>query len=359
MAGGVGVASWARSSWRRLAASGPAIAQIVIAAMAAFAFAHWVLHHETPLLTITVAAAALGFKRDARPLRVLRTAVGMTVGILLAELAVHLIGVGFWQLALITLVSLAVSRFFSAEPGFAATVLVQSMLVVLVPSPVGGPFVRTIDGVIGGVAALLATVLVPRDPRREAAREAVASLDSFDEVLGMLVDALRRGDVAVSTQALDLARTSQGPTDAWAASLDTALSVSRISPFLRRYLPELESQRELHRSMDLAWRNLRVVARRADYLLRDGSARPAIADAVAQLETGTGLLRESFRDISTLPAARAAFVGVVRRLDPDEVMPHSTARDKGLVLALHPLLVDLLCATGMPLADAQRLLPAL
>jgi uncharacterized membrane protein YgaE (UPF0421/DUF939 family) len=326
--------------------------------MAAFAFAHWVLDHATPLLTITVAAASLGFKRDARPVRVLRTAVGMTVGILLSELAVHLLGVGFWQLALITLASLAVSRFFSAEPGFAATVLVQSMLVVLVPAPVGGPFGRTVDGVIGGAVALLATVLVPRDPRREAARAARTSLVAFEEVLDLLVAGLRHGDVAASAQALDLARRSQAPTDAWADSLESALSVARISPFLRRYLPELEAQQTLHRHLDLAWRNLRVVARRADYLLRDGQPRPAVADAVAQLQTGADLVRESITDISHLPAARAAFAAVVRRLDPEAVMPHGTARDKGLVLALHPLLVDLLCATGMPQAEAQRLLPA-
>ena len=354
-----GLASWARASSRRLIESFPAIAQIVVAAMTAFAFAHWVLGHATPLLTITVAAASLGFKRDARPFRVLRTAFGMTVGILLSELAVNLLGVGFWQLALITLVSLAVARFFSGEPGFAATVLVQSMLVVLVPSPVGGPFARTVDGVIGGAVALLATVLVPRDPRREAARAATTSLESFESVLDMLVTALRRGDVAESARALDLARTSQAPTDAWAQSLESAVSVARFSPFLRHYRPELESQQALQRSMDLAWRNLRVVARRADYLLRDGKSRSAIADAVAQLQTGTELLRESFANIESLPAARAAFVAVVQRLDPEEVMPHGTARDKGLVLALHPLLVDLLCATGMPQAEAHALLPAI
>ncbi|AYG02845.1 FUSC family protein [Gryllotalpicola protaetiae] len=354
-----GAATWASDGWRRLVESIPAIIQIVVAAMAAYAFADFVLGHRTPLLTITVAAASLGFKRDARPLRVVRTAIGMTIGIVLSEIAVNLLGVGFWQVAVITLVSLAVARFFSAEPGFAATVLVQAAIVVLLPSPAGGPFVRTLDGVIGGVAALLATVLVPRDPRREAARAATTSIESFEEVLGMLVVALRGGDIASSAQALDLARTSQAPTDAWADSLGSALSVARISPFLRRYLPELQAQQALQRSMDLAWRNLRVVARRADYLLRDGRSRPAIADAAAQLQTGTALLRESFVDISTLPAARAAFVAIVRRLDPDEVMPHGTARDQGLVLALHPLLVDLLCATGMPLDEAQALLPAL
>lgn len=351
--------AWLRASTRRLTDSLPAIIQIVVAAMAGFAFAHWALGEATPLLTITVTAASLGFKRDARPLRVLRTAVGMTVGILLSELALRLFGVGFWQLALITAVTLAAARFFSAEPGFAATVLVQAMLVVLVPAPLGGPFVRTLDGVIGGVVALLATVLLPRDPRREAIRAGRDSLASFVDVLRMLVVALRDGDASHSAQALDLARTSQAPTDAWSASLESALSVARISPFLRHYLPELSTQRTLHHSMDLAWRNLRVVSRRVDYLLRDGGSRAAIADIVAQLQTGAELLRDSFTDVDQRSAARAVFVGLVRRLDPEDVIPAGTARDKGLVLVLHPLLIDLLCATGMPQAEAQALLPAL
>jgi uncharacterized membrane protein YgaE (UPF0421/DUF939 family) len=350
---------WVDASWRRLVESLPALAQILVAAMAAFSFSHWVLDHRAPLLSITVAAAALGFKRDARPLRVLRTAVGMVAGVLLSEVALHLFGVGFWQIAVITLLALAVARFFSAEPGFASTVLVQAMIVLLLPPSPAGPLAGTLDGVIGGAVAVLATVLTPRDPRREATRAAARSLESFVAVLRMLVAALYRGDVSSSAQALDLARTSQAPTDAWAVSLESAVSVARISPFGRRYLPELQSQQVLHRSMDLAWRNLRVVTRRADYLLRDGLARPAIADVVHQLQLGAELLRESFTDLEQLPAARAMFAGLVRRLDPEDVIPGGTARDKGLVLALHPLLVDLLCATGMPKAEAQRLLPEL
>ncbi|WP_051142725.1 FUSC family protein [Gryllotalpicola ginsengisoli] len=350
---------WLGASSRRLTASLPAIGQVSVAAMAAFAVAHWGLGHRTPLLSITVAVAALGFTRDARPVRVLRTAVGMTVGILLAELELTLFGVGFWQLALITVASLATARFFSSEAGFPATVLVQSMLVLLVPSPVGGPFTRTVDGLIGGAVALLATALLPRDPRREASRDARRSLDQFDQALQTLVAAVRRGDSPLAARALELARTSQPHTDAWAASLDSALSVARLSPFLRRYLPELESQRVMHQAMDLAWRNLRVVTRRAEYLVHDGVARPEVADALAQLELGVGLLRASLDDVAQLPAARHAFIAVVRRLVPDVLIPRGSAREKGLVLALHPLLVDLLCATGMPVADARAQLPAL
>ncbi|MCL2795910.1 MAG: FUSC family protein [Microbacteriaceae bacterium] len=350
---------WAGAARRRFIESLPALAQIVVTAMVAFAFSHWVLGHRTPLLSITVAAASLGFTRDARPMRVLRTAAGMIVGVLLAEVALHLFGVGFWQIALITALALGVSRFVSADPGFASTVLVQAMIVLLLPPSSSGLFGGTVDGVIGGGVAVLATVLLPRDPRREAMRAAEHSLRSFVVVLRMLVAALAYGERSQSAQALDLARTSQAPTDAWSASLESALSVARISPFLRRYLPELEAQQVLHRSMDLAWRNLRVVTRRADYLLRDGLPRPAIADAVHQLQLGGELLHDSFRDLEQLPAARAVFAGLVTRLGPERLVPEGNARDRGLVIALHPLLIDLLCATGMPQSEAQRLLPEL
>ena len=46
-------------------------------------------------------------------------------------------------------------------------------------------------------------------------------------------------------------------------------------------------------------------------------------------------------------------------LGPERLVPEGNARDRGLVIALHPLLIDLLCATGMPQSEAQRLLPEL
>jgi len=62
---------------RRLRDSVPAILQVTITAVAAYAFAVYVLGHDEPLIATIAAITALGFVRDARPVRVLETVIAM------------------------------------------------------------------------------------------------------------------------------------------------------------------------------------------------------------------------------------------------------------------------------------------
>ncbi|RII96041.1 FUSC family protein, partial [Clavibacter nebraskensis] len=119
-------------------------------------FAHHVLGHDTPLLATTVTITSLGFVRDARPVRVLETAIGMTVGITLSEVLLLGIGRGAWQLFVIILATLLVARLLSSNAAFAVAAGVQAVLVALLPAPPGGVFVRSVDGLVGGAVALLA-----------------------------------------------------------------------------------------------------------------------------------------------------------------------------------------------------------
>ena len=67
-------------------------------------------------------------------------------------------------------------------------------------------------------------------------------------------------------------------------SLESSVAIARISPFLRRQRVELARHERMLDSMDLAARNLRVVARRAVYLEDDGQPRPVVADARSVVE---------------------------------------------------------------------------
>ncbi|HEU4757907.1 MAG TPA: FUSC family protein, partial [Agromyces sp.] len=156
---------------RRVRDSLPAILQITVTAVAAYAFSMYVLGHEQPLISAIVAITALGFVRDARPVRVLETAIAMTLGIALAEVLLLTVGAGIVPYAVALAVTLAVARFLSPNAAFAIAAAVQCTLVMLVPAPEGGPFVRTLDGLVGGAFALLATAVIPRDPRRTALRD--------------------------------------------------------------------------------------------------------------------------------------------------------------------------------------------
>ena len=346
-----------RSSGERAVDSLVPALQIAIAATASFAFAHFVLGHALPLIAVTVTISSLGFVRDARPVLVLETAVGMVIGIALSEVLVLLIGQGTWQIAVVLMITLVVARVLSSSNAFAIAAGVQSMLVILLPAPTGGPFVRSIDGVVAGVVALAVTALVPRDPRRFARRDARRLFASLTDSLALLVIALEKADEPAAEHALERLRATQPVIDSWAASLDSAAAIARISPFLRRHRPDLLSQLRVLRGMDLATRNLRVIARRIDFLVRDGVPRPVIGSIMASLGTSVELLGQSLDDPLLGDTVRVGLVAITERLRPDTVVKGAPVTDSVVILMLRPLLVDLLTAADFPTEKARALLP--
>ena len=344
-------------SFRRVIESAPAIIQIVLAATASFAFTHLVLGHATPIFAVTVAITSLGFTRDARPRRILSTAIGMIIGIALSEVLLILIGQGIWQMSLVLLIALTAARFITGSAAFALTVGIQAMLVYIMPVPEGGNFIRSLDGVIGGATALLFTAIIPRDPRGLANKDAGKLFDIFLDSLDALKLAVRNVDVKIVDEALTRVRRSQPLVDNWRMSLDSAIAISRISPFLRKYRDELSGQVRLMRGMDLATRNLRVVVRRVDFLVRDGVARPYLADLFEQISDATTKLAEGLESVESLHEAQEAFVEIIHQLDPKKFGIADQIREASVLLLLRPLLVDLLCATGMSEDDARAELP--
>jgi hypothetical protein len=345
-----------QSLTRVLESLAPAI-QITIGALLAYSIAHYGLGHSTPLLAITVCITSLGFSRDARPKRILQTAIGMVVGIAISEIALIYLGSGVLQIALVLLVVLLAARFISTSSAFAVTAAIQSMLVQILPAPQGGVFIRTIDGLVGGVMALIVTALIPRDPRGIARTDANKLFDFFIETMQDLRIALRDTDKDLAKGALKNARASQPLIDNWRMSLDSAISISRISPFLMKHKAELKSQRSLMRAMDLATRNLRVIVRRVNFLLKDEVARPYLADLCEQIADAVTIMREGIAEPEELELARASLIEIIHQLDPKKFGIADQLREASVLLLLRPLLVDLLCATGMNEDEARAELP--
>lgn len=346
-----------RAAGRRVTDSLPAILQILTAVAAAYAIAHWGLGHAVPLLAITVTINSLGFARDARPVRVAETVVGILLGIALGDALALLIGRGLWQLVIVLAVVFVVGRAVSANPAFAVAAAVPSALVVMLPDPEGGPFSRSLDGLVGGVVALLVTALIPRDPRGAAARDGRALFSVLEESLGSVVDSLAEADPAAGELALTRLRRTQPLVDAWAASLDSAISIARISPWVHRHLPELRRSTSVLRGADLAARHLRTIARRTEFLVRDGRPRPELAGIVSQLATGVRLLGREQSDPELAGAARAELSRLAARLDPASLIPGAPLSDAALLLLVRPLVVDLLDASGLDPDAARTLLP--
>lgn len=345
----------ARRAWESL----PAIVQIVAGVTAAYAIAHWGLGHAFPLFAVTVTINSLGLTRDARPRRVLESLLGILLGIALADVLALWLGTGLWQLVVVLFVVFLVGRALSPNPAFAVAAAVPSALVMLLPPPDGGPFERSLDGLVGGVVALLVTALVPRDPRRAALRDGRTLFSVFDESLGSVVDCLLEAEPAAGELALGRLRRTQPLIDAWTTTLDTAVAVARISPWVRRYLPELRRHERVLHAADLTARHLRHVARRCEFLVRDGMPRPALAGVIAEVATGIRLLGEELDDPQLTGAARSLLADLARRLDPAVVMPDAGVADSSVLLLLRPLTIDLLVGAGMDIEDARALLPKL
>ena len=346
-----------RTSLQRVLDSLPSILQIVVAATVAYSISYFLLGHKNPIFAVTVTIASLGFTRDARIRRVFQTAIGMVVGIALSEVMLLLIGGGIWQTSIVLLVALVSARFLSGTAAFALTVASQAMLVYIMPAPDGGAFIRSFDGVIGGLTALLFTAFIPRDPMGSASKDAGKLFSVFLNAVDALEAAVRTADVKVADAALVRVRGSQPLVDNWRMSLDSAISVSKISPFMKKHREELSDQVRLMRGMDLATRNLRVVVRRVDFLIRDGKPRAYLADLFAQISSATAVLAKGLEGPDALEDARGMLLDVIHQLDPKRFGIADQLREASVLLLLRPLLIDLLCASGMREEDARAELP--
>ena len=346
-----------RESTHRVVESVAPILQITLGSVASYAIAHFGLNHATPVLAVTVTISALGFTRDARPRRVAETAIGMVTGILVSEILLGLVGVGVWQIGLTLMLSLFIARFLSGSSAFALSAGIQSMLVFILVQPGELQFSKTIDALLGAAMALAVTALIPRDPRGLERIDAAKLFDTFLEVMHALKLALVQLDVKTADATLVKVRRTQPLIDNWRLSLDSAIAISRISPFLRKYRDELSGHLRIMRGMDLATRNLRVIVRRVDFLLRDTQPRPYLAELIERIAEGTLLLKMGLEEPEQLLEAREVLLDVMHQLDPKRFGIADQLREASVLLLLRPLLIDLLCASGMSEEDARAELP--
>lgn len=336
----------------------PAVVQISVAALAAFAIAHFGLGHEIPFLAVTVCISSLSLARDARPRRVLDTALGITFGVLLADLSLHVFGRGLWQMVVVLATVLLLARFVHRSPGFAISAGIQASLVQLIPVASGSEWTRPVDAAIGAIVALLAVALVPRDARRLARGDERALLERLEHGVDALEDALRTGDQDEALTALELLRGTEPILADWEVSLESAAAIAQVSPILRGHRDDIAAQRERRTSLDYAVRNARVVARRVWQLLGDGQPRPELADTFAEIEFGIAELRASVDDPAMRMRARQSLTLAIVRLDPESPsLAAADIQDQTVFMQCRPLVVDLLTATGLEVEEARASLP--
>lgn len=343
----------------------PAI-QMTICAVAAYAFAEYVLGHSGPIFAATSSLIALGFSRDPRLRRVLEVAIGCTLGIIMGELVLGWAGSGIWQAAVVLFLSIMLARFLDGGVIFATQLGLQSVLVILLPLPTGGPFSRSLDAVVGGCFALVITLLTPRDPRKEPQQDARKLLSELSEILRGCAQALTDSDSTAAWHALVRARNAQPLIDQMRGTLRASGELASISPAYRRYRGEIVSLSDSLEYIDYAMRNSRVFTRRLTSTINNAALSDSAVTGISQLLEDTAnavdllALGLSERDATAsainLHNARAELVVVASALHP-KTLGVQRIEGETLVMLFRPLMVDLLEAAGMDTEEAKQALP--
>ncbi len=352
--------------WRRAASSLIPALQMTVGAVTAFSIAEYGLGHTAPLFAATTAIISLGFSRDSRLRRVFEVAIGCLFGILIGEALIHVFGAGIWQAAVVLFVSIMLARFIDGSPLFTTQMGLQALLVVLLPAPDGGPLTRSLDAVVGGVIAVLITILAPRDPRREPQGNLKEVADELAGILRENSGALRSDDAKEAFHALTRARSCQPLIDSTQTSLRHAREIAQLSPAFWRHREELTSMGDSAEFLDLAVRSSRVVSRRVASVINHGAVSPQAREQLAEIfdlaaeatdSLGRALMEKtkSARKANAI-MARNELSDAAVRLHPRELSVDGY-EGEALVLLIRPMVVDLLQATGLSHEDAVQFLP--
>ena len=297
-----------RTRFDRLALAWRSLVQTAAAATGAYLIATELVGHTRPFFAPVAAIITLGITVGQRGTRAAELALGVAVGIAIADGLVLLLGPGAAPLALVVLLAMGAAVFLGSGQIFATQAAISAVLVaVLQPASEGLSGARFVDALIGGgVALLVNALLLPADPLKMVRRAAEPVLDELALTLESIARAVESRDEEAAEQALLRAR----DLDDLEANLLEAVTVSRetarYAPARRRARGAVDFYAEAAAQIDLAIRNVRVLARGTVRGARLGeNLPPAVATAIRDLAEAVSALREALADPDRSDAVRA------------------------------------------------------
>jgi uncharacterized membrane protein YgaE (UPF0421/DUF939 family) len=343
-----------RTRRERIIATARPILQTSVAAALAWLIATEVVGHTTPFFAPISAVITLGLTVGQRRRRAVELAIGVSVGIAIADLLVAGIGTGTWQVGVVTGLAMLAATLVGGGTLLASQAGASAVLVATLQPPEGFDFTRSLDALVGSATALVVgSLLLPIDPVRLVREGLGPVLDRLAGALERIAGALDERDGRDAERALAAASRLDPAYDELTAALAAAGDAARISLSRRGQLSGLERYVVAVGEIGLAIENTRALARgvvRAIAL--DDSTPPEVAAAIRELATsarelGT-LLEEDRPELSRDAALRA-----VRLANAvlDETANLSAVH---IVGQARILAVDLLRAGGVPRPEAQQ-----
>jgi hypothetical protein len=233
---------------------------------------------------------------------------------------------------------------------------ISAVLVVTLEQPQGFSFMRTFDAAVGCAAALIVGFLVaPINPLRLVRREAAPVLNelagTLDDVAYALDHRVRPAAVGALVRARATDPLAQAFTDALTAGRETAVA----SLVHRGDIETVEGYAVAGAQVDLAVRNVRVLARGALRAIDVGdSVPPEATAALRDLADAVRGLEAWLMNPSDVDDARTCAIAAARRAN--EVLEHTANLSISVIVgSVRSAAVDLLRGTGLEREEAVRL----
>jgi uncharacterized membrane protein YgaE (UPF0421/DUF939 family) len=249
-------------AWRQVRPTVWPNLQTSVAAGLAWLLAHDVLGHRQPLFAPIAAVVAMTAGRGRHGRAAIELILGVTFGIVLADLFVRVIGSGAWQLVVVVLLTMTLAAAIGAPPFVITQAAVWAVIVVaFTHGSVALAISRFEDALVGGgVAFVIAQLLFPLRPLEVVEEAAADSLVQLERVLREIAAALRGHDEKRAARAArdDDALEYHRLIDA----IEAAARATPRSRHERRRLDEFECRADELRRANREVRLLAVVAAR-------------------------------------------------------------------------------------------------
>lgn len=341
---------------QRVRATAPYLAQAALASAVAWLVATELVGHTTPFFAPISAILVLGLSAGQRGRRAVETAVGVALGIFVGDVLVNLIGGGTWQLLVVVPLAMVAAVLLGGSPAVITQTGVSAVLVVVLERPEGFSFARSVDVGVGAVAALLMSfVVLPIDPLRLVRTAAQPILTELAGTLDDVARALETRDRNGAIEALRRARAA----DPLAHTFEEALSAGRETAVAslprRRALATLELYGQAGAQLDLAVRNVRVIARGALRAIEvNDRVPPAACEALSDLGEATRAFGAWLQDAGEPEATRAHAIQAAHRAG--EVLDQTANLSVSVIVgAVRSAAVDLIRGTGLSRDEALTL----
>jgi uncharacterized membrane protein YgaE (UPF0421/DUF939 family) len=284
------------------------ILQVCVAAGLAWLIATEVFGHEQPFFAPIAVVLVLGLAIERRGRRAYEVALGVALGIGIADLIVVATGTGAWQLILVVGLAMAAAVLSGGGVLLVNQAAVSAVLVATLATPdVADSVNRFVDALIGGSIALAANALTPVDPVRLVRRHLEPLLARLSGTLIDIADGLEHSSKEEMVAALERARSLDPAVREMMIAVEAGLETISLSPIRRRSRGRVDQLAAAAEPIDLMIRNTRVLARagvRAVDL--DEHVPPLATEAIRDLAAAVRSLDQHLGGAPRHSATRAA-----------------------------------------------------